>query len=56
MCPCNTRVYASFWNAVGVPVWCVRVTSVVPHSYCPPLSHSSSESAPTARALSRLAR
>ena len=34
MCPWRTRVKASFSQAVGVPRWTVRVTSVVPDSYC----------------------
>ena len=47
MCPCSTRVYASTTRAGAAPpaatshTCVVRVTSVVPSSYCPPESSSS---------------
>ena len=33
------------WWSVGVPMWKVRVTSVVPQSYCPPAQRSTALSA-----------
>jgi len=37
---CSTRVKHSRWCAVGSPMWNVRVTSVVPQSYWPPVHGS----------------
>ena len=41
MCPCSTRVYARFSSSGGarVPKRRVRVMSVVPSMYWPPVSH-----------------
>ncbi|KAL1506940.1 hypothetical protein AB1Y20_007804 [Prymnesium parvum] len=54
MCPLRTLVKHSTCQRVGVPRWKVRVTSVVPHSYCPP--ESSSTSCEPSRRAGRAAR
>jgi len=34
---CRTLLKHIFWYSLGSPMWKVRVTSVVPQSYCPPV-------------------
>ena len=46
---CSTRVKHLRWWSVGSPMCMVRVMSVVPHSYWPPLSSSSSVEPSTTR-------
>ena len=43
MWPFSTAVKQRFWWSLGVPKCMVRVMSVVPQSYCAPLSSSSIE-------------